>query len=406
MIGTSALSQICTPPDLYAYTIINQNDADLIAENCTTVEGNIRMSTNYTGSLYLPNVKNITGAFTWQTLLGYDDTPSPTSVDMPDLEYIGQDLAMDRLKTLRSFSAPRLKSVHWSVHVGYAVDVDLRALESVEYFYYSGNASTLRLDSLREVRESASICNKDSCARKATPGPAFDLSLPSLEAVSELTIDGRFSSLSLPQLRNVSRTYAASGGLKIGTSAGDVLNITLPKLEHVSDGISVHGAIGSFAMDSMRNISGFHLETSVALNMSLPIEEAGAILVVGNMTEVRFPNLRSWTYLEVLAQVDFDCGITAASLPNSTAHSWLCRAPEKEPDSSLSTSAKIGIGIGAGVGGLVIIVFVAWLFWKRKRRGERLKSESNMHLHEVPPSYSEVRMQDNPPEYGSARSAN
>jgi hypothetical protein len=103
------------------------------------------MYANYTGGFYLPNIRNILGSLQWRSLLRdtySPDQPSPTTVDVPDLELVQNSLQMGSLPALRNFSAPKLKSVGWEVSVDYAVNVDLRALEEAEYFKYMGNVST------------------------------------------------------------------------------------------------------------------------------------------------------------------------------------------------------------------------------------------------------------------------
>jgi hypothetical protein len=91
------------------------------------------------------------------------------------------------------------------------------------------------------------------------------------------------------------------------------------------------------------------------------------------------------------------------SLANTTAHTYTCRYTVQDSDSGLSTGAKAGIGVGASVGGLLILGALAWCIARRKKRTERLKSESNIHLDETPPTYGEVRARDHPPEYVSTR---
>ncbi|KAL2842932.1 hypothetical protein BJY01DRAFT_199687 [Aspergillus pseudoustus] len=402
-------TEFCTPP--YgtwgnAYVVDTQDVLDEIASHCTTVNGSVVMFANYTGAFSLPNVRNITGSLEWRSVLddpNLPEEPSPTEIDVPDLEYVGSSVYMNSLPALRNFSAPKLRTVGWSVSIDYAVDVDLRALESAEYIQYTGNVSTLRLDSLREVRQRVFICNKDACSEGVTPNTAFKLSLPSLSVAGALELDGRYSALDMPQLANISGQDFAARGFRFATSGGEVINLTFPKLSYVRGEMTVNGGIGSFAMESMRNMStGFTLITSEPLNVTIPFEEATYIDIYGNITGLRFPNLKSWEQLRIHSGVDLDCEATTESLANTTAYPYSCWHSEDSSSSSgLSTGAKAGIGVGACVAGILVVGLVAWLSVRRRKRAERLKSESNMHLEETPPTYGEARAQDLPPDYAT-----
>ncbi|KAL2812297.1 hypothetical protein BJX63DRAFT_397056 [Aspergillus granulosus] len=418
-LTSTGTTQICTPAlgdRGHTYVVSTQDELDLIADHCTTVNGSVVLFANYTGGFHLPNVRNITGGLAWRAWYADPYTPeqpSPTTVDLPDLEYVGESMSMHSLSTLTKLSAPKLRTVGWTVDVEYAAEVDLRALESAENFRYMGNVSTLRVDSLREVHQRLFICNKDGCLRGVTPDTAFDLALPSLSVAGEIDIDGRYSSLAMPQLSNISApastsgySIVANGRFRFGTSGGEVLNLTFPKLSYVSGGMWVDGGIGSFEMAGMRNLtSALSLASSTPLNVTLPFRKATYIDILGSITEARFPNLESWESLTVYSRLKLDCGITGDSLANTTAYPYNCYYIEGDsPSGGLSVSAKAGIGIGAGIGGLLSIGLLVWLIDKRKKRTEGLKSESNIHLEETPPTYGEVRRQDNPPEYASTRS--
>jgi hypothetical protein len=179
----------------------------------------------------------------------------------------------------------------------------------------------------------------------------------------------------------------------------------------------------------MRNLTtGLDITTSALLNVTLPFEEAAYVRLEGNITgyavnigdmeiadlsliythRARFPNLLSWEPLIIDSRERLDCDATMESLANTTAHTYTCRYTVQDSDWGLGTGAKAGIGVGAGLGlgGLLIFGALAWCMARRKKRTERLKSESNIHLDETPPTYGEVRGQDYPPEYASTRETN
>ncbi|KAI9367648.1 hypothetical protein BJX61DRAFT_527409 [Aspergillus egyptiacus] len=406
------MAQVCDLSEVgsWALTVSSQFELDEMAESCTVINGSLMIGANYTGSFYLPNLRIITGELSWFT--NRQDPlnprePSPTTIDLPDLEHVGNEVAFRTLSSLTKFSAPRLQTVGFSVGLGHAAEVDLRALQEVEYFSYSGNISSLRLDSLREVRRELSICNKEPCERNVVPDKALDLSLPSLEMAGEIDIDGRYSSLSMPQLRNLTGGEYLQGHFSIDTSGEEVLHLSFPKLSHMTPSMGVRGPIGIFSMPSMKKLAtSLHLDTSEDLNITLPFEEASSVTLAGNLTGVQFPNLKSWGSLQVYSSLPMDCGALWESLSTVTDttekdNQLICHAAEKPRSPGLSTDAKVGIGVGVGVLVLIIAAAAAWHVLKRRKRTEAVKSESNIHLDETLPTYGEVRSQDHPPEYAS-----
>jgi hypothetical protein len=149
------MAQVCTPEPLYGYDytyyIANQSTLDTIASECTSINGSIQISSNYTGSFYLPNIQNISGDVHWYADTSYlfesadsatrSVTSSVNSISFPDLEHINGSLDLQYCYDLRNISAPKLSLVGHSVQVDYAHDVDLRSLQHAEYASIFGNLS-------------------------------------------------------------------------------------------------------------------------------------------------------------------------------------------------------------------------------------------------------------------------
>jgi hypothetical protein len=135
----------------YAYYVANQSTLDIIASECTSINGSIRISNNYTGSFYLPNIRNISGDIQWYAdpsnmyeyrhSTGRFDTSPVNSISLPDLEHIDGSLDLQYLYDLRNISAPKLSMVGHSVNVDCAYNVDLRSLQHAKYAYIFGNIS-------------------------------------------------------------------------------------------------------------------------------------------------------------------------------------------------------------------------------------------------------------------------
>ena len=139
------MAQICTPErgyEGYTYVVYDQSDVDEITAKCTTVNGSIAMAYNYTGGFHLPNIRNVTRSIDWVQSRHFGSFPNTTSVDLPDLEFLGGSLGLNNLPALQSLTAPKLATVGWSTDIGYAREVDLRSLVESEYLQVRGNVST------------------------------------------------------------------------------------------------------------------------------------------------------------------------------------------------------------------------------------------------------------------------
>ncbi|KAL2831512.1 hypothetical protein BDW59DRAFT_140251 [Aspergillus cavernicola] len=389
----ATMAQICTPEfgtQGYAYDVSSPSVLDqIVAEGCTTINGSIVITSNFTGPFYLPNVRNITDGLRWRydTRIG-PVVPTPTSIDLPDLEFIGDDLAIYSLPTLANVSMPNLKTAVHGFNMYFVRDVNLRSLETVGYLYILGNLSSLRLDSLRYVSDKLWICNKDECDQEKSPVSAFDFSLPSLETVGTVDLEGSLSSLEVSNLRNVSEFSLVSGG-------GPALNLDFPRLTVVS-GAQLDGDIASLSMPGVKNMTGIlNVRTYVPLDINLPFQEAEGIILYGNISSVQFPNLTSipQDLFSVDSTLPVDCDAlekTLSQATNMTITHIRCSS-SKESHSGLSVGAKAAIGVVVGVVGLVIIAGILFLL-KRRRRREHLKMESSVHLNDsLPPTYNEVR---------------
>lgn len=138
------MAQICTPEygyEGYSYMVDGQSDLDKFTTKCTTVNGSIAMSVNYTGGFHLPNIRNITNGIRWYRYGPYDDVPKTTSMDLPDLEFLGGSLELTGMPTFQSFTAPKLETIGWLADIDYAQEVDLRSLVDLEYLIVTGNVS-------------------------------------------------------------------------------------------------------------------------------------------------------------------------------------------------------------------------------------------------------------------------
>ncbi|KAL3475404.1 hypothetical protein BJX99DRAFT_229852 [Aspergillus californicus] len=409
-------AQICNPPwgeYGYSYMAHSQSELDGIAERCTTVNGSVVMGFNYTGSFYLPNVRNITRLFRWAMDADLTQMPTPTSVDLPDLEYLGSSMWLNSLPTLRNVSMPRLKTAGWDVNMDYVYEADFRSLETAEYLTITGNMSSLRLDSLREVHQRLVICNWDMCDYNISPPSSVDISLPLLQSVGVMDLEGMISSLEVPSFTTLTGYGRTWNSLKFSTIGGPAINLTFPRLSNSLGEIDLTGNIGGLAIPNLRNmsLSGLSLNSSIPLAVDLPFEEASTIILRGNISSVIFPNLHSLnsSFIVDSDNPSLDCDTLLDTIANATnimigvggrLHCYPAADSAELSNSGLSTGVRAAIGVVIGVVGLAIILGALY-FLRRTRARQRLTTESSVQLQEsTPPTYEAAREDRDPlPEY-------
>lgn len=145
---------MCTPEplygDIYSYEIGDQAALATLRE-CTSINGSVSIKHNYTGSVYLPNVRSIAGDLWWypgrldaegnELPLTEDDMSQKGSFSVPDLEHLGGRLDVQFPHYFRNISVPKLSTVDEFVSIDYAYDVDLRALRKAKQVHIYGNLS-------------------------------------------------------------------------------------------------------------------------------------------------------------------------------------------------------------------------------------------------------------------------
>ncbi|KAL4798602.1 hypothetical protein BDV19DRAFT_386084 [Aspergillus venezuelensis] len=322
--ASTATAQTCTP-SLGAWIIANQSDLNQLGSECTTINGSLYISTAYTGPFHLPNIRNVTGEINWRPNLDdreieneLQSEPQLTSFEMPDLEETGLTLGLYNISSLKRVSMPRLKRVGWDLILGYVQEADLRALEWA------------------------------------------DLDVPSL---TEITGGG-----------------AGDRDFEFSTSGGPVVNLTFPKLSKLFGFVEFDGDIGSLSMPNLRDghETIFSLNSSVKIDVNLPVDAMDRVELSGEIASVNFPNLQHLDrYIKIDSTLPLDCEAVLERLAAATGkillnHNGLgdlqcVSSLDGKSNSGLGMGVKVAIGVVVGVAGLVIIVGVLWFL--RKRRG-------------------------------------
>lgn len=150
VLTSAATAQVCTPEplygEIYSYRIDNQSALDSLASGCTSINGSVVIANNYTGSVYLPNIRSIDGDLAWYPDSLYqgsqtEDVEFFDLVSVPDLERLGGKLDVSSSHYFRNVSVPKLSAVDGFVSIHHAHDVDLRSLRKAEQVHIRGNLS-------------------------------------------------------------------------------------------------------------------------------------------------------------------------------------------------------------------------------------------------------------------------
>ncbi|KKK21942.1 hypothetical protein P175DRAFT_0529326 [Aspergillus ochraceoroseus IBT 24754] len=387
---TISMGQECVSESGY-FNLSSQWALDDISQRCTTLVGRLMIATNYTGPFILPNIKNITSDV-FLDWWDFKPTPRPTSIELPDLESLGGNMAFQSLTTLTNLSMPKLTSLQY-LRMAYPTAMDFRSLTEAGGISLAGNFSSITFKSLERVKDHLSICGTPYCNESLPLTTELDLSFPSLREVGGLSVRGKVSRLFVPELASVGGPHrvSTSQGMTISASGGLPLNLSFPQLSIVGGWLRLNGDIASLEMPSVRNMSAdLRVNTAPELNVTFPFVTAQDMLIAGNISSARFPNLRNATKVAILSDLAIDCGPIEEELRrnlNVTEDSRIvsCRSTY-EPSSGLKAGVKVAIGVvvgalaGAVLGGLYV--------FRRRRRAKQLKSTSSVELHEAIPSAS------------------
>ncbi|KAL4913512.1 hypothetical protein BDW62DRAFT_205476 [Aspergillus aurantiobrunneus] len=348
LLPINTIAQICAPYPVYE--VSRQEDLDAISQNCTAIDGRIRILTNYIGPLVLPNVTNITGTVSLDYSL---EGTSLTSLEFPDLVYAGK-LSLYSLTSLKNVSLPRLE---YAGSINLAVPAELAGLE----FPALRNSSWINLAGSRSVRYKLSTVSSRSATRRGATSLSLlenrwilDLSFPVLERVQNLEVIGSVSSLFAPELASIvplvdEATYSHS--LKFGLH-GEPVSVDLRKLSRIEDNAVIKGNITSPSLPALRNYAGlFGVDSDEVFYVNLPVESAGDISLMGKIQSAEFPNLTNFTEFNIWSDLPFDCGAFVDALEETVTDVTV-----EEHENVFCISGAGALGSGARAAAVIAVV--------------------------------------------------
>ncbi|KAL4947861.1 hypothetical protein BDW69DRAFT_177556 [Aspergillus filifer] len=362
-----AIARDCRPDS--SYDIHSQDQLDELSNDCTTISGDIRILRNYTGSLILNNVVNITSLLAEDP---DDDSDSPdselSSIELPDLQYVTR-LINIQTRPITRLLLQRLRSVNESLHVTMSDEGEVRlpALTEAGDIVVEGNMSRVNLDVLQTAGTlrftSPSTTGLDSVTVELPP---LSVSLPALNQVSSLTVEGNITEINAPELKTITGsenvTHSDSLGIyNSGTAPG--APILFPKLSYIEGNTRIGGNVESISFPDLQEITRdltVELASQHPLTLDLPIHSARIIVFSGPFESIQLPNLANYNDLGIWSTIgSFDCDAFEERLESDDVEGG-----ELQCKASLGVSLQrreIGSGVTLGIA-FGVCVLVGGLF--------------------------------------------
>ncbi|KAL3468573.1 hypothetical protein BJX64DRAFT_8457 [Aspergillus heterothallicus] len=287
------------------YTVRTQDDINTLTRNCTEIVGELGL-VDWSGSLTLPNITRV------GTITLYSGDVS--SVDLPELEYLGGNLILTDLPSLSRVSLPRLEYVEglYLDLVGDTPEIALPALANASSIYLRGNFTTQSFDSLRNVEKLFDICNGFSCGfySHMDASTSMSLSFPVLERVGSLKVGGNVTSLSTPEVTAITcnNDECDWAALQLKLYGSSRIAVNFPRLSIMEGNFYIRGDIDSISFPALRDYTHEFITIPYEpLNITLPVETGHKFLFSGNVSGINLPNLKSFDRIHVDSDLKIDC---------------------------------------------------------------------------------------------------
>ncbi|KAL3440342.1 hypothetical protein BJX65DRAFT_35063 [Aspergillus insuetus] len=301
LLGTAA--QECASRE--NYTVRTQNEVNTLARNCTEIVGELGL-VDWSGSLTLPNITRV------GTITLYSGNVS--SVDLPELEYLGGNLILTDLPTLSRVSLPKLEYIKglYLDLVGDAPELQIPRLANASSVHLRGNFSTQSFDSLQNIEKLFDICNGLSCGfySHMDASTSMSLSFPVLERVGSFKVGGNVTILSTPEVAAITcgNEECDWAALHLRLYGSSPIAVNFPKLSAMEGNFYIRGDIDSISLPALRDYTHEFIAVPYEpLNITLPVETGDKFLFSGNVSDINLPNLKSFSRIHVNSDLKIDC---------------------------------------------------------------------------------------------------
>ncbi|KAG4427610.1 hypothetical protein IFR05_016906, partial [Cadophora sp. M221] len=359
----------------------SQDELDDLAEGCTKIINvAVTVAPNYTGSLLLSGVTEISGSFSF----GYRDEDSQvTSIEMPDLVSFNmtESLKILRARQLTSVSFPKLQAIS-----GFGLEMEgapncqisFPSLVNSTSIKIYGGLSSMNFPLLSHIDNSLELCSVRGCGIVPVPisdVAALNVNFPSLVQVSSLKIYANILRKIRPN-NTADKSALDESGLDI-RQWGKLLDLGFPKLAEVTNKLDIKGNFGSISLPSLIEVPNIvNIYSYVKEVLVLPVlGTVGELYATGNMTAVYLPVLKNIGRMVLWNGPKFSSCLHEinsfyATLENSksTSHPFKCKFEKDKEELSVGVICAICFG-AVFIVGMLTTYFILW------RRSQRKKAE-------------------------------
>lgn len=310
LLPALAASQLAFASDSCGDTTVStQSDADALG-SCTTVSGDIKIKSDFSGTLTLNGIQKITGSLTGSNCTALTGINAPSLASISDSFSLTEatrltELNFAELTTIGAINweaLPALQSLSFTTGVTDAGDVvitntgltslDGISLETVGKFQITDNTNlkTININNLKNATDLVNFAGNWNKLEIEFPNLATasnmtfrnisSVSMPSLEKLkgqlgfwgtefktfsapnltttADLTFNDNsaLTNISMPVLKTVEGGFVVSRNDKLS-------DIDLPKLETVSGAIDFSGTFDTLSMGSLQEVDGgFNVEST------------------------------------------------------------------------------------------------------------------------------------------------
>ncbi|KAL5337391.1 hypothetical protein BJX70DRAFT_245514 [Aspergillus crustosus] len=330
----------------------SQSELDELTQDCSILNTEIRL-VNYSGTLKLPNITNITRLSTQNS--------SISSAQFPDLEHISEYLVIEhenpQEESLRNISFSKLQ---------YAANITLRFANETNEIEFPellnatdidiGNAPSLSFPALNNITYLSIMTGISNGFPNNDTNTPINVSVPALVDATSLRVIGNVESLSAPNLTNTNSLNLAFYGPPV--------ELSFPKFspENKNGVLDVAGYISSLSLPKLRIYRGrFEISSNVPIAIDIGLQSVRELDIEGEIESVYLPLLQEYEDLSVRPREgegeEFDCGaleekIEQTAGPQDDNGSFQCGGASE----LMGLGVRCSLGVAVGVYLIAVLV--------------------------------------------------